>query len=93
MSLLRLRRSDPEALVNFTRLGQGDLTPDGHLRFMTAMEDFHDFLLNTAAGTFVLQLMGGNKTIGKLAKYYLDNASLRSASPNHVMTATLTFGG
>ncbi|WP_319782635.1 ion channel [Oceanisphaera sp. IT1-181] len=49
------------SLVNFTTLGRGDLTPGGHLRFMTAMEAFHGFLLITASGTFVLQIMGGKK--------------------------------
>ncbi len=49
------------SLVNFTTLGQGDLTPDGHLRFLTAIEAFHGFLLITASGTFVLQIMSGKK--------------------------------
>lgn len=47
------------SLVNFTTLGRGDLMPDGHLRFMTAMEAFQGFLLITVSGTFVLQIMGG----------------------------------
>ncbi len=49
------------SLVNFTTLGRGDLMPDGHLRFMTAMAAFHGFLLITASGTFVLQIMSGKK--------------------------------
>ena len=49
------------SLVNFTTLGRGDLMPAGHLRFMTAMEAFHGFLLITASGTFVLQVMGGKE--------------------------------
>ncbi len=35
--------------------------PNGHLRFMTAMEAFHGFLLITVSGTFVLQIMSGKK--------------------------------
>ena len=49
------------SLVNFTTLGRGDLTPAGHFRFLTAMEAFHGFLLITASGAFVLQIMGGKK--------------------------------
>lgn len=49
------------SLVNFTTLGRGDLMPNGHLRFMTAMEAFHGFLLITVSGTFVLQIMSGKK--------------------------------
>tara|TARA_R100000306_G_scaffold58879_1_gene57576 strand:+ start:5175 stop:5420 length:246 start_codon:yes stop_codon:yes gene_type:complete len=51
------------SLVNYTTLGRGDLMPDGHLRFMTAMEAFHGFLLITASGTFILQIMGGKKPL------------------------------
>ncbi len=51
------------SLVNFTTLGRGDLMPNGHLRFMTAMEAFHGFLLITASGSFVLQVMGGKKPL------------------------------
>ena len=47
------------SLVNFTTLGRGDLIPEGHLRFMTAMEAFHGFLLITASGSYVLQIMSG----------------------------------
>lgn len=47
------------SLVNLTTLGRGDLTPTGHLRFMTAMEAFHGFLLITASGSFTLQVMAG----------------------------------
>ncbi|MGR3433480.1 MAG: ion channel [Shimia sp.] len=47
------------SLVNFTTLGRGDLVPQAHLRFMTAMEAFHGFLLITASGSFVLQVMAG----------------------------------
>ena len=47
------------SLVNFTTLGRGDLIPQEHLRFMTAMEAFHGFLLITASGSFVLQVMAG----------------------------------
>lgn len=51
------------SLVNFTTLGRGDLMPNGHLRFMTAMEAFHGFLLITVSGTFVLQIMSGKKPL------------------------------
>ena len=47
------------SLVNFTTLGRGDLVPQGHLRFITAIEAFHGFLLITASGSFVLQVMAG----------------------------------
>ena len=47
------------SLVNYTTLGRGDLVPQGHLRFMTAMEAFHGFLLITASGSFVFQVMAG----------------------------------
>ena len=47
------------SLVNFTTLGRGDLVPEGHLRFITAIEAFHGFLLITASGSFVLQVMAG----------------------------------
>jgi hypothetical protein len=47
------------SLVNFTTLGRGDLTPGGHLRFITGIEAFHGFLMITASGSFVLQVMAG----------------------------------
>ncbi|UWQ22237.1 potassium channel family protein [Jannaschia sp. W003] len=47
------------SLVNLTTLGRGDLVPNGHLRFMTGAEAFHGFLLITASGSFVLQVMAG----------------------------------
>lgn len=47
------------SLVNFTTLGRGDLNPDGHLRFITGIEAFHGFLMITASGTFLLQVMSG----------------------------------
>ena len=47
------------SLVNFTTLGRGDLTPMGHLRFITGIEAFHGFLMITASGSFVLQVMAG----------------------------------
>ncbi len=37
--------------------------PTGHLRFMAAMEAFHGFLLITASGSFVLQVMSGKKPL------------------------------
>ena len=51
------------SLVNFSTLGRGDLMPTGHLRFMAAMEAFHGFLLITASGSFVLQVMSGKKPL------------------------------
>ena len=51
------------SLVNFTTLGRGDLMPSGHLRFMAAIEAFHGFLLITASGSFVLQIMGGKNPL------------------------------
>lgn len=51
------------SLVNYTTLGRGDLMPNGHLQFMTAMEAFHGFLLITMSGTFVLQIMNGKKPL------------------------------
>ena len=53
------------SLVNFTTLGRGDLIPQGHLRFMTAVEAFHGFLLITASGSYVLQIMSGKDPFGK----------------------------
>ncbi|MGR3540101.1 MAG: ion channel [Hasllibacter sp.] len=53
------------SLVNFTTLGRGDLTPEGHLRFMTAIEAFHGFLLITASGSYVLQVMSGRNPFGR----------------------------
>lgn len=47
------------SLVNFTTLGRGDLSPTGHLRFIAGIEAFHGFLLLTASGTFMLQVMAG----------------------------------
>ncbi|UWR32924.1 two pore domain potassium channel family protein [Sulfitobacter sp. W027] len=53
------------SLVNFTTLGRGDLTPLGHLRFLTGIEAFHGFLMITASGSFVLQVMGGGAPLSK----------------------------
>ncbi|MEM5541202.1 ion channel [Sulfitobacter sp. AS92] len=53
------------SLVNFTTLGRGDLTPLGHLRFITGIEAFHGFLMITASGSFVLQVMGGGAPLSK----------------------------
>ncbi|MBO9440416.1 two pore domain potassium channel family protein [Sulfitobacter sp. KE29] len=47
------------SLVNFTTLGRGDLSPAGHLRFLTGIEAFHGFLMITASGSFLLKVMGG----------------------------------
>lgn len=53
------------SLVNFTTLGRGDLNPDGHLRFITGIEAFHGFLMITASGSFVLQVMAGKAPLTK----------------------------
>ena len=53
------------SLVNFTTLGRGDLNPEGHLRFITGIEAFHGFLMITASGSFVLQVMGGKAPLTK----------------------------
>jgi type IV secretory pathway VirB6-like protein len=53
------------SLVNFTTLGRGDLNPVGHLRFITGIEAFHGFLMITASGSFVLQVMGGSAPLSK----------------------------
>lgn len=47
------------SLVNMTTLGRGDLTPTGHLRFLAGVEAFQGFMLITASGSFVLQVMSG----------------------------------
>ena len=47
------------SLVNFTTLGRGDLTPTGHLRFMAGVEALQGFLLITASGSFLFQVMRG----------------------------------
>lgn len=47
------------SLVNYTTLGRGDLIPSGHLRFIASIEAFHGFLLITASGSYLLQIMGG----------------------------------
>ena len=48
------------SLVNFTTLGRGDITPLGHLRFISGIEAFVGFLMITASGSYVLQVMSGN---------------------------------
>lgn len=48
------------SLVNFTTLGRGDITPLGHLRFIGGIEAFVGFLMITASGSYVLQVMSGN---------------------------------
>lgn len=53
------------SLVNFTTLGRGDLNPQGHLRFITGIEAFHGFLMITASGSFVLQVMAGKAPLSK----------------------------
>jgi len=47
------------SLVNFTTLGRGDITPMGHLRFIAGIEAFVGFLMITASGSYVLQVMAG----------------------------------
>ena len=46
-------------LVNFTTLGRGELVPTDHLRFLAAIEAFVGFLMITASGSYVLQVMAG----------------------------------
>ena len=53
------------SLVNFTTLGRGDLSPAGHLRFLTGIEAFHGFLMITASGSFLLQVMGGRAPLSE----------------------------
>jgi hypothetical protein len=48
------------SLVNFTTLGLGDIVPTGHLRLLAAIEAFVGFLMITASGTYVLQVMAGH---------------------------------
>ena len=47
------------SLVNFTTLGRGDIAPTGHLRLLAAIEAFAGFLMITASGSYVLQVMAG----------------------------------
>lgn len=47
------------SLVNFTTLGRGDISPTEHLRFIAGMEAFVGFLMITASGSYVLQVMAG----------------------------------
>lgn len=47
------------SLVNFTTLGRGELVPTDHLRFLAAIEAFVGFLMITASGSYVLQVMAG----------------------------------
>lgn len=47
------------SLVNFTTLGRGDVTPMGHLRFIAGIEAFVGFLMITASGSYILQVMAG----------------------------------
>lgn len=47
------------SLVNFTTLGRGDIAPSGHLRLIAGLEAFAGFLLITASGAFILQIMAG----------------------------------
>ncbi|KKL04424.1 hypothetical protein LCGC14_2616180, partial [marine sediment metagenome] len=47
------------SLVNLTTLGRGDLVPTGHLRFMAGMEAAQGFLIITASGSYIFQVMAG----------------------------------
>ena len=53
------------SLVNFTTLGRGDLTPTGHLRFMAGIEALQGFLLITASGSFLFQVMRGSVPLSR----------------------------
>ncbi|NQY26151.1 MAG: two pore domain potassium channel family protein [Piscirickettsiaceae bacterium] len=44
--------------VIYTSLGLGDIYPEGHLRFMTAMETLNGFLLITWSASFTFLAMG-----------------------------------
>tara|TARA_Y100000815_G_scaffold273052_1_gene303357 strand:- start:19 stop:471 length:453 start_codon:yes stop_codon:yes gene_type:complete len=59
------------ALVNLTTLGRGDLQPSGHLRFLTGISAFHGFLLITASGGYLLQVMSG-KNLSPVSGYGTD---------------------
>lgn len=47
------------SLVNFTTLGRGELVPTDHLRLLAAIEAFVGFLMITASGSYILQVMSG----------------------------------
>ena len=44
--------------VIYTSLGLGDIYPEGHIRFMTAMEALNGFLLITWSASFTFLAMG-----------------------------------
>lgn len=44
--------------VIFTTLGLGDIQPEGHIRFITAMEALNGFLLITWSASFTFLAMG-----------------------------------
>tara|TARA_R110000787_G_scaffold93924_2_gene196270 strand:+ start:1002 stop:1184 length:183 start_codon:yes stop_codon:yes gene_type:complete len=50
-------------MVNFTTLGRGDLVSTDHLRFITAIEAFVGFLLITASGAFLLNILSGKSPL------------------------------
>lgn len=53
------------SLVNFTTLGRGDISPTGHLRLIAGIEAFAGFLLITASGSFILQVMAGKAPLAR----------------------------
>jgi hypothetical protein len=44
--------------VIYTTLGLGDIQPEGHIRFITAMEALNGFLLITWSASFTFLAMG-----------------------------------
>jgi len=44
--------------VIYTTLGLGDIHPEGHIRFITAMEALNGFLLITWSASFTFVAMG-----------------------------------
>jgi len=53
------------SLVNFTTLGRGDIAPTDHQRFIAGIEAFNGFLLITASGSFILQVMRGKAPLSR----------------------------
>jgi hypothetical protein len=59
--------------VIYTTLGLGDIQPEGHIRFITAMEALNGFLLITWSASFTFLAMGrlwpwDNSCVGRMAK-------------------------
>ena len=59
--------------VIYTTLGLGDIQPEGHIRFITAMEALNGFLLITWSASFTFLAMGrlwpwDNSCVGRMDK-------------------------